>query len=74
MQAVKGNNQEMVEDLVRNGEILTRRDDVGQVSGVPVFYWRFKARLAHEQPQGSLIDRWICSILNWINTSHKKFY
>ena len=49
MQAVKGNNQEMVEDLVRNGEILTRRDDVGQVSGVPVFYC-FEERLTHEQP------------------------
>ena len=53
---MKGNNQEMVEDLVRNGEILTRRDDVGQVSRVPVFYC-FKESLAHGQPQGSLIDR-----------------
>ena len=67
---MKGNNQEMVEDLVRNGEILTRRDDVGQASGVPVIYWRFKERLAHEQPRGRLIDRWICSNMNWINTSH----
>ena len=65
---MKGNNQEMVEDLVRNGEILTRRDDVGQVSRVPVFDCS-RERLAHEQPRGSLIDRRICLYMTWINTN-----